>query len=40
MTESTRIEQMFEKLAKILTTQELEKLGQLFLVKSSELMSY
>ena len=40
MAESTRIEQVFEKLAEIIAAQELEKLAQLFLVKSLELMSY
>jgi hypothetical protein len=39
MAESGRIEQMFEKLAEILTAKELVKLAQLFLAKTSELMS-
>ena len=38
MAESGRIEQMFEKLAEILTAKELVKLAQLFLVRTYELM--
>jgi len=39
MAESGRIEQIFEKMAEILTANELVKLAQLFLAKTSELMS-
>ena len=39
MAESGRIEQMFEKLAEIHTVKELVKLAQLFLARTSELMS-
>ncbi|CAD6271158.1 unnamed protein product [Miscanthus lutarioriparius] len=39
MAESGRIEHMFEKLAEILTVKELVKLAQLFLARTSELMS-
>ncbi|CAD6342282.1 unnamed protein product [Miscanthus lutarioriparius] len=39
MTESGRIEQMFEKLDEILTAKELVKLAPLFLARTSELMS-
>ena len=39
MAESGRIEQMLEKLAEILTAKELVKLAQLFLARTSELMS-
>jgi len=38
MVESSRIEQVFEKLAELLTVKELKKLAQIFLAKSSELM--
>jgi len=38
MVESSRIEQVFEKLAELLTAKELKKLAQIFLAKSSELM--
>ncbi|KAJ1274767.1 hypothetical protein BS78_05G086700 [Paspalum vaginatum] len=38
MVESSRIQQVFEKLAEFLTAKELKKLAQIFLAKSSEQM--